>query len=721
MSGAEADGILDRPHVHRVAGDEKGGFYRPRAGYGDSRGACGVVLEAYRWSELPSGAAARALSLVFLLPFMLCNSAIWMRPRAPRPGAAVWVLCRLLGLTLTALYTLSFVGVALDLLACKCMSSSSCLGGRSWMSWLGGQAIGLRLALLSLIPVAAIGILWRLGSQCGHWSENFSPPEGMAQRRSLSSIGRQEALPAVARLRLIHVAAALTVLDLSLLAARWAGHGPSAGNGVLAACGTGAIAGCVILLSLPNALDAPRPSRRVDVGVVALQATAYGLTVIVLALTLFDNGDWPAEAGLPGHASAVVLLFVTQGVLLALLAIAAFLGRRADPETRGALHGLGAPVFASFAVGLAVVFATELNFRVSDYLDRDGYTPEVLPTSPVLPYKWTMFGFFLSVIATALVGGALMMLSRRRRMESADELVSRDFPSKSPQTEGRRKHARRAIARALFTERLATLTVTAFCVAAVSLGVSGLGLAELQPSVAAEEMASIPRDFVNAGTQYGSYLMALVFIGLLIGGVFAYRTIAFRRYIGILWDLGMFWPRAAHPFTPPCYAERAVPELARRVTALVERGDRVLIGAHSHGSVLAAASLLQLEPHVLPKVALLTHSSPLRRLYAVLFPAHVGTDVLRELGSQIGWRWVNLWRVTDPIGGWIFSPDGRESAPTPLPAEATVDRRLTDPRSLVIEGEDTVSPPIQGHRPCVSDDRYQAAVCYLAHRLRTDQ
>ncbi|MEU7655879.1 hypothetical protein AB0C41_28095 [Micromonospora taraxaci] len=227
VMGAGADDILDRPHVQRVAGDSKGGFYRPRRGYGDSRGACGVVLETYRWSDLRSGAAARTLSLVLLLPFMACNVAAWMRPRAKVSGGVVWVGCRLIGLSLTALYVLSFVGVALDLLACKCMSLGSCLGGRTWLSWLGGQPVGLRIALLSLVPVAAIWVLWLVGSRCGHWYDNFIPPTGEPGDTALGAIGTRNATPGVVRLRSIHVAAGLAVLDLSLIAALWAARGPS--------------------------------------------------------------------------------------------------------------------------------------------------------------------------------------------------------------------------------------------------------------------------------------------------------------------------------------------------------------------------------------------------------------------------------------------------------------------------------------------------------------
>ncbi|WP_238434041.1 hypothetical protein [Micromonospora tarensis] len=142
VSGAGADQVLDRPHVHQVAGDRSGGFYRPRPGYPDSTGTDGVTLEAYRWGDLPSGTAGRTLSLVFLLPFMLCNVALWMVPAKPASMRGFMAVCRVLALTLTMLYVLSIVGVALDLIAWRCMSTPSCLAGRSWLSWLGGARSG---------------------------------------------------------------------------------------------------------------------------------------------------------------------------------------------------------------------------------------------------------------------------------------------------------------------------------------------------------------------------------------------------------------------------------------------------------------------------------------------------------------------------------------------------------------------------------------------------
>lgn len=225
-----------------------------------------------------------------------------------------------------------------------------------------------------------------------------------------------------------------------------------------------------------------------------------------------------------------------------------------------------------------------------------------------------------------------------------------------------------------------------------------------------------PAGLVSFAIGFGSWVIAAIILGLVVGAIFAYRTVEYRRHVGVLWDLGTFWPRAAHPFAPPCYAERAVPELTRRITYLVGRGNAVLLTGHSHGSVLAAATVLQLPPRISSRVALLTHAAPLRRLYARLFPAYIDDEVLHEIGARVGWRWVNLWRDTDPVGGWIFSahPPGATAGG---PASA-VDRRARDPAEVVAPPGDSVPPPILGHRPCESDRRFAEAARELVERLR---
>jgi hypothetical protein len=136
-----------------------------------------------------------------------------------------------------------------------------------------------------------------------------------------------------------------------------------------------------------------------------------------------------------------------------------------------------------------------------------------------------------------------------------------------------------------------------------------------------------------------------------------------RRGVGVLWDVGTFWPRWFHPLAPPTYFDRAVPELDRRITTELDGpGATLLLAPHSQGTIIAAAAVLL---HEQPRegLALLTYGSPWQHLYAEFFPAQVhpvATDTIRErLDGPAGRRWLNLHRATDPIGGEI---DGVEQA-----------------------------------------------------------
>jgi hypothetical protein len=718
VSGAGADEMLDRPHVQQVAGDRSGGFYRPRPGYPDSTGPGGVVLEAYRWSELPSGTAARTLSLVFLLPFMLSNVAIWMRPARRGSGLGVKVLCRLLALNLTLLYVLSIAGVALDLIAWKCMSSPGCLAGRSWLSWLGDRPLGLRLAVLALVPLAAIALVWVLGARPGRSYDAFRMQGNAPGRDRLDAVGQWDAMPLVGRLRAVHVAAALATLDLALLAARAAPDPTGVTIGLLVVTGSVLVA-CVGLLCAPGAIERGADARWLDRATWWLRAVAVALTAVTLPFVALDRGPWQASDELPGYGITIAWLFVAQTALLAALGLLVLARRDRDRRQRALLRDMGAPLMAAVGMGLGVALSANLVYRTAYFLNRRPLTgrPGDL-TGPPLAYKWAIFGFFLAVMAAVVVGGVLTLLSRRRRLRAAATTVARDFPAAPPQAASRMRRVAKAISRARFTERLGPLAIVYACLAGLGLGASALGLVGLEPSPVVERLFGVPSEFVSFGLTVGSYLIVGVVVALVVGGLFAYRTAEFRRYVGVLWDLGTFWPRTAHPFAPPCYAERAVPELAKRIRYLARHNAGVLLTGHSHGSVLLAAAVLQLPPPVSDRVALLTHGSPLNRLYARLFPAYLGENVLRQVGERVGWRWVNLWRDTDPIGGWVFSAHRHDEPPAAAGPPGTVDRRLRDPHDVVAPESDSVPPPIQGHWPCESDERFEAASRYLVARLR---
>ncbi|MFI6240331.1 hypothetical protein ACIBEF_10685 [Micromonospora sp. NPDC050795] len=715
VSGASAAQVLDLQQTAQVAGDRSGGFYRPRPRYSESTGAHGVTREAYRWGDLPSGTVARTLAVVFLLPFMLVNVAIWMRPANPGSEAVVKSLCRVLALTLTVLYVLAIVGVALDLVGWKCLASPDCLAGRSWLSWLGGRPVGLRLAVLALVPAAAIGLIWRVSCRPGRTFEAFREPDQSISASRLGTVGQWDAEPLVGRLRAIHVTAAFATLDLALLLARAASGGSAATIALTAATGV-IMTGCVALLCTPPLMDRAPGDKRLDRVTRTLRTAAILLTVAVVAHVLTSPQPWPEEQALPGYDPTLAGLFVSQTTLLVALGVVLLWHWRREHGATP-LFGLGALVVAATGISMAVAYSAELVYRVADYLDRDVSTGEGIASGPPRAYTWAIFGFFRALLVTVIVAGLVVLISRRGRRRAGAAIVARDFPDPPAEAGRRLRQVRDAIARARFTEKLVPLAVLYGCLAGLATATTTVGLLGQFPGDVIEQTLGLPADVVTFGIAFGSWVIAAIILGLIIGGIFAYRTEPYRRYIGVLWDLGTFWPRAAHPFSPPCYSERAVPELARRITYLVERGDAVLLTGHSHGSVLLAATVLQLPPQIGDRVALLTHGSPLRRLYARLFPAYVDDTALHEIGRRVGWRWVNLWRDTDPIGGWIFSPRTSPAAATTDDPATRVDRRQRDPLDVVAPPGDSVAPPIHGHWPGESDEPFIEAVRELVRRL----
>ncbi|WBB69047.1 hypothetical protein [Micromonospora sp. WMMD812] len=716
VSGASTEQVLDRPNVRQVAGDSKGGFYRPRSGYPDTRGPGGVLLEAYRWSDLPSSTAVRTISLLFLLPFMLCNVAIWMHPAGwSARTTVVKSLCRVLALTLTALYVIAVAGVVLDLIAWQCMASPRCLAGRSWLSWLAGQPIGLRLAVLALIPVAAIGLVWRLGARPAQTVQPSRAPRTVASAHELTAVDQWTSNPRVQRLRAIHVAAAFATLDAVLLTAR-AGGRAVAVTVTLGILTGGILAACLVLAVTPSVIDRAAAGWNDSITRV-LRTLAYVVTAMVVVAVATDRTPWPAESTLPGYGVTVAFLFAAQTLLLLLLWAAVLWtrsGARAGPSPRAP----GAPVVASVGTGVAVVFSSELVYRTADLLNRDAPAADRMVINPPLPFRWAIFGLFVAVVTAATLAAVVTLVSLPARRRAACVALAQDFPHAPSEAAPRLRQVEKSIARARFTERLGPLAVAYALLAGFTMATSTLGLLQLDPGQAIETWTRVPAGLVDFGIGIGSYVIAALVVGLVVGGIFAYRTPEFRRYVGVWWDLGTFWPRTAHPFAPPCYAERAVPELSRRITYLTGEGHTVLLTGHSHGSVLLAATVLQLPPGVGERVALLTYGSPLHRLYARWCPAYFGDDVLHEVGERVGWRWINLWRDTDPIGGWVFSPHRPGEPPTVYGSGATVDRRIPDPSTVVIPISDSVAPPIVGHRPAESDVCFVDAVAELADRLR---
>ncbi|WP_236647939.1 hypothetical protein [Micromonospora sicca] len=324
VSGGTAEKILDHPIVVRVAGDRHAGFYRPRPGSGAAGGSTdGVAVEAYRWGALTAGAAVRTASMVLLLPFMLGNLAVWLRPTPTDRFGLLGALCRLLAGTLTAAFVLSVIGVTLDLVGWQCVPYDRCREGRPYLSWLDELPMGPRLALLSLIPLLALRLIWGIGVRSARAFEAFGPPaprpETSELPESLNTRGFWDDERTTAWLRQIHVGVGAGTLDASLLAGIADPEAPV--DRLLVVAAIGLLGFCAVLLCLPV------PATRAGVRRLLrpLRAATVAVTVLALGYAALRAGD-PAVVGqLPGYEGTTSGLITGQGVLLVLLALVTIL------------------------------------------------------------------------------------------------------------------------------------------------------------------------------------------------------------------------------------------------------------------------------------------------------------------------------------------------------------------------------------------------------------
>ncbi|MEU3746005.1 MULTISPECIES: hypothetical protein [Streptomyces] len=754
VGGATPQSMLDDPRTVRVTGDATAAVYRRTedldAEDHPERYAARPVPEAYCWSNLTSGDGTRALWLL-LLPFMVANLAHWMRPPAQgRPGLVrlYGVLVRLVALTLTVLLTAAACEVALDLTAWQCAGMAACSDAYSWLGFLAAEGggwwspPGRRLALAALVPTALVALLWYLSNRTWSAYEAQRPPTGYdapAQEPAPVAPGPAVAAPGpvsdapdptpvelrpalgrpgfwygrrlVARLRGAHTAAGFLTVAAALTTAT--SRHDTGGRAALGLALQAALAalGVVVLWVVCRR---GRSERRVDLRVErALVSGLPGTALGVLALTALHAGwarpGWVSTGTLPGDAAFGALTLAQGALVVALGAVALLLQRpRRDPRT--ALRGLGGPAVAMLACALAGVMSGGVAQRVADWLDGTGagVGPRIGP--PVL-LSWQ--ASVIPVLLLLLLAPAALLAVRTvldaRRLRPA---VEADYDAEDEPDPVRTGRIAAGRARAGLTDSApvlvgvvsgATLLLGAASVAGawVSGNVPGRAFDGAHPAIASA---------ASAAQALGSWMIGFGFLLFVTWGRRAYKDASARRTIGILWDVGTFWPRAAHPFAPPCYAERAVPDLTWRMSSWTRRtGGRLVISGHSQGSVLAAAAVWQLPPATRGRVALLTYGSPLERLYGRWFPAYFGPEALRALHRTIH-CWSNLHRATDPIGG-----------PVRVPAEAdrpSVDAEvLLDPVAYGRTREHPLPEPILGHSDYQADPEFARRRSALLDRL----
>ena len=726
VSGTPVTSMLRDPHPVQVWGDKVAGFYR------EPLPDPGRRKEAYSWGGLTAGASARAAWLL-LLPFMLVNVASWAHPTRPTdrytPVGIMSGAIRVLGLCLTLLLVLGAAVVGMDLIAWQCAGDEVRCGDTRWFTrWLtdGWAATpGRRIAIGALLPVLLVALMWKLSKSTAKNYEEYDADTGVEADDPSLPKGANDLANRhfwrgggpLSRLRALHLTAALaTVAGLVAYAAREGDPGAHLLADSVLVLSVAIVGGIAVLLFSPLTgrrrvlLEGAEANPLYCKAVQAGPPVAAVLVVSAAFYAMFGTDRPTATGPLPGLHGAKHVLFATMFAGLGVLTagnVAALWDRDRtfSQAVKGPmLRGFLSPFVALLGLVIGGAYAAGVAIRLADYLGEPvdaTCLPGCAGGEDVVfgiprEYYWLARGFGVAAVLAALAG-VFVFATKKSNVRQALPLVETEYPAfTDPQ---RRNAIARIHAAAAQTDRGAALA--AFVVV-------GAGLVTLYSTATTSE-GTLANTMTTAGTWLvGAFALAVVGVGRS-----AYKNESLRKTVGIAWDLGTFWPRSAHPFAPPCYCERTVPEFVTRIRQIRDAGGSVVVSGHSQGTVIALAALLQLR-EAPDGIALVTYGSPLHRLYARAFPHFFGLSVLNATDQVFGGRWVNLYRRSDPIGGPVLVGDADVPGDDVPPVRP--DRRLHDPAFAMPQYAFTY-PVSRGHSNYFHDPAFDETVDALANEV----
>jgi hypothetical protein len=689
-------------------------FRRPQGGDG---------LRAYSWSSVTSGKATTAL-YVLLLPFMLANVAGWMTlplqrelgtlagAGAARGMAVRWVtlLVRLAGMVVTVIYAIAALVIVADIGAFQWL-----VRDRGWPgAWLGAGVVLTGGVVLILFYFTRL----RLRDDARYkrpWQDEADPVGYATIHHEQDELWNRPGI--VVRLRRLHLAVAWASIALVTAFIRpWMQGGWQDLDTVAVALAVTALFLPVGLL-LGVSLDTGRPrskgsSRSWRTYVVpwvtwAIRRLSWALALVALLFAAaraggVDAGDLRAQPALPAIQGAVGVTALALFAVVGAASVVAWLCRaRADVPLRAAgnmpsLLLLAAVVGSGMGAGL-VLQAARL---AGEPGACPGPTPGVICIGPAVDWMAIAFTAILVVFVWVVLLRFGLALSALRKDTPERVMVA----------------VRRITTRGSWLLWVLTLLAMTVLVAGLTLSSWRHGLPPantlphwvawvvtvplLVPPVVAviwligrartlgarllawaglvivavlvgfavghgwsHQLLGVPvppRDFIALAQDVALLLpTSLVVTRLAYGGL---RDRNVRRGVGVLWDIGTFWPRWYHPFAPPTYSDAVVTDLTHRLDQALEPEDSaLLLAGHSQGSVIGAVAILGMHnpDRSHGRLAFLTYGSPLNRHYAEFFPAHFTKDcfdvIARRLKTASGApRWRNLYRKSDPIGGPIL-------------------------------------------------------------------
>ena len=587
-------------------------------------------VEVYSWGGLTSQSKVRVLWLA-LLPFLFANLAGWMCSAKTRNSSWRFRLHRLaagLGaLALTVNAALIAVMISADVFAYQ-TARAGLARHQWWLAPLGWHFIAgypARQVMLGvLVPVLfVLALLW-LASKTWRY-EAVRPPykitEGRKKKPRLVTAAAlkkgladdefwdgEGSVKLVSWLHLAVVAGFLAiVLGVTTKALTGSPHVIALGW-IAIGLGAATVALGVGYVCL-DALDALTDELRGRLPFLLVPAGA-ALIAAGLFAWLQPGGPTPQSAELPGMASVVVWTTLAIAVVVVVALISMLLGLPGGERTL--IGGSWVTLMLGFSVLNTVLLGAEIwvahlvgpvTSNAADAISQPPgkiYLPYVI-TSGVPLLVWAAV---LAILAFGLIEGVRWLRSRLLPGDTAGQYQNQAAAFRDPLTEpdnqwywsglspfpppgdvledeGQSTNWERTIARAQFLGRAPhDATWLLWTIIVGQLVMARVRLAAARPAA-------------GDHPQLGVFIAGIALPALMAFLYSAWSDPTKRRTIGVLWDVGTFWPRSYHPLSPPCYTERAVPELQRRMWWLHDNGGRVMLVAHSQGSVLATAALVQ--------------------------------------------------------------------------------------------------------------------------------
>jgi hypothetical protein len=675
-----------------------GGMVRTTPNFGGPGAAgrvVGVLARIFYAVILPFsiGNAAQWTRRLSVIPTDEAGFRAWAAGEEGRRSRRTAGGARLFGLLLTLLFTTTAATIALDVGAAQCAARASLCGPLEgffaiFADWTGGR----RLALFALVPVAAVVVLWIVSSVSQVRYDVLPGMEEAVETRETESAPAQAVLSQpgfwsnrmTRYLARTHLSAAicLTLLLVGLQASMgwqatcrgiafvdcFAGQDapwtfwPALLIVVGSVCGLAAAA--VLVWRLPTMSIQTEEqvrknsSNRFSKWLLVGSGSVFG--VVLLSLAVVPTPMVPAQR-LYGGGMALLVVAVAGAVMAGW----GFSWRpRAHRTEATAWGGRGPGVFMT--ISLAVALATSAIFvvAVGDFLNGANGPAALIGAAASDIHISRSYVAVGTLIVIGLVLGmlylALRMLSPRRDLTVRANLWRTAPTSEPPQRGGakppttpeelqvprggvlppsgptllQRITDKRASAARLHLMEPAVWALSVAFTLAIAIGIVWTCVSYLTGKALWGDLTGFWRDLVTATLDVGMF--TLTAIGMLLVGVLAAgATAGGSRPLGIVWDITCFLPRTGHPFGPPCYAERAVPEIAGRLHHWLARDEsrRAILAAHSMGAVLSVAALGLLASAAetrknLDRIALLTFGVQLRPFFGRMLPELLGPDVL---------------------------------------------------------------------------------------------